>query len=115
MLSEKRKELLRKNKNKIAAVLVKNGKLIETECCYKYDNGVMCAASACLTDDERNAIYCAGYNSKTIKAVAEAGLVDIKGEELETLNIFQAFHDEYLSDGVMYSDFERELERLLLD
>lgn len=94
-LSEMRKELLRKNRDKIAALQKGEGEDIGG-CLYKYPNGMMCAASACLTDDERDKVS-EFNNGGWFEEVSH--FVDVSESELDTIIQLQSAHDEYMLEG----------------
>lgn len=106
MLSEKRRQLLLQNKEKIMAYqlskLATEGRkqLLEDAgyagCVYQYKNGLICAASACLTDDERAKIASnAQQNGCGIMALDSDFMPDFEENELSTLANFQLVHDNY--------------------
>lgn len=103
MLSTKRQELLKSNKDRIRGLkYVNGGAVVRAEidtkntnghgCLYQYPDGDICAASACITDDERRAILDDGDNSCSFGMLSTS--IDIvDGSEMQEITNFQVLHD----------------------
>lgn len=119
-LSEERKELLRKNKSRIAAyVQHESDEVLYSECMYKYDDGTMCAASACMTDNERKIAYLTNNHG----CITDVGDEYLDEDEKDALKRLQRAHDTYLSnvyqdegvvaEQVSFRDFDKIVNELL--
>lgn len=99
MLSEKRRNILRKNFYNIMgihyAIGAENGPP-SVRCLYQYDNNRICAASACLTDSERKKIVEAGQNGCIINRVPKYVDLKITKHDMEIMIELQRYHDQYM-------------------
>lgn len=102
MLSEHRRKLLASNKDRIRAEILRNNTTQECtnwykdnngHCMFEYSDGSMCAASACLTDEERNTVVNNNLNGCGIVHINQRCELNISKEEAETLYRFQNIHD----------------------
>jgi len=100
MLSEKRRNILRKNFYNIMGIHYAIGAENDppsVRCLYQYDNGRICAASACLTDIERKKIVEAGRNSCPIWNVPNfLDLKSVTKHDMEIMIKLQEYHDQYM-------------------
>lgn len=128
MLTATRLENLRKNKDKIFASkliamsyeerdLFMSNSVGNNTCCYQYEDGSVCAASACLSDKERSFLSCNPDINSTIISASECkvALDKTSDDELDTMRNFQVTHDAYCNyrgDRQRWL-FEKALESML--
>lgn len=114
MLSEMRKELLRKNRDRIKA-FVMDAEDEESDCLYQYPDGTICAASACLTDAERE-IAAQHCNSNGVLGIHFARhLPEIDQDDLDVMGDMQNLHDEYVDEDIHWRKRDSELLQELKD
>lgn len=106
-LSPERQEFLKKNKENIRAVKLigldkKERDVLKQDmydkmdqCKYQYENGDICAASACLSDEERKKIVSCGQNTVIIGTALEKSDLNTSADDRYIMNAFQHAHDEY--------------------
>jgi len=98
MLSPERAALLRKNKPNIAAYQKRaiGDSADMFDCKYKYEDGSVCAASACFTDAERELVFLIDNDAPIDEHQRTLKLSD---DELTTLGNLQSAHDAYMQNG----------------
>lgn len=108
MLSPERKELLRKNRGRIKA-LIMDPEDQECDCLYDYGDGTICAASACLTDEERE-ILIPLFNSSSIDgSYCKKETPTISDSDRFVMAKMQNLHDRYIDENLFYRDRNPEL------
>jgi hypothetical protein len=112
-LSKKRTELLRKNVDKILGLKILKGEAEKfpeyssNKCLYSYGDGTICAASACLTDREREDIIISGNNSKMIDSILKGG------SDVQTLTAIQIMHDKGMENQDELEKLKKTIDELL--
>lgn len=98
-LSSEREDLLRRNRDRIAAYHVyKNPETSYNGCEYEFSDGKICAASACLKDYEREKLV-EHYNIIPLPTILSDNpeLLDLSDSDAETLRELQFWHDDYVN------------------
>lgn len=122
MLSEMRRNLLKKNKDRILAVQIINNfggvdQLPEdvqpSACLYQYPDGSICAASACLTDAERSVIAASTCNSRIFTEANQQFKLGVDGEEFKSISELQRLHDNFMSGHAPRKYFATVFQELL--
>lgn len=122
MLSEKRREILKKNRNTIKALhlrtLSEKDKAdwfnFNTTCEYTYPDGRHCAVGACLTEEELEKVKKEGLNNAGVRGLLR--VVYFSDEEVDTLISLQNCHDGCCGQMQMeplYNRFEAMLNKVI--
>lgn len=109
MLSEKRKELLRKNKDKIAAYKANSDGFTVDSLKRFYPDGTFCAGIACLTDEEMEEAK--GKNESSILEFCNTH--DFSTDDSNTMDKLEDLHDEVVDDGIGFDRFDNYVKEIL--